>query len=320
MGIENTGDTGFDMDAAVNELGSDLGLGLEKEVTSDDIGDQEELPLETVEVAPIVDTPVIRQPPKSWSKDYHEHWSKTDPKVQEYIEKREKDFLDGLEQYKGDSQYAKQLRDILTPYKPFLQAQGVDETQAVKYLLNAQYRLSNGTVEERKSAYEQIGRDLGLVQAQAAAAVDPAVSQLQKELNGIKSTLTARQTAEYKSAQDAAAREVETFAADAAHPYFQDVIQDMVILINAGHSLTDAYEKAVWANPLTREKELARIQTESAAKLKSKAKDEADAARKAAGSNVRGQETRKAPTEPKGKFLSDESMREELKAIRDRAH
>ena len=85
-----------------------------------------------------------------------------------------------------------------------------------------------------------------------------------------------------------------------------------------GHSLKDAYEKAVWANPVTRQKEIARIQTEAAAKLKVAASKEAEAAKRASSANVRGRETRRAPTEPKGTM--DETMRDTLEKIRNRAH
>ncbi len=30
------------------------------------------------------DEPVWRKPPSSWKKEYHEYWSKADPKIQEY--------------------------------------------------------------------------------------------------------------------------------------------------------------------------------------------------------------------------------------------
>lgn len=54
--------------------------------------------------------------------------------------------------------------------------------------------------------------------------------------------------------------EITAFAADPAHPYFDEVTGDIAVLISAGHSLADAYEKAVWANPTTRQKEIARLE------------------------------------------------------------
>lgn len=49
-------------------------------------------------------------------------------------------------------------------------------------------------------------------------------------------------------------QEMEQFAADPAHPYFNDVRADMAALIGNGRAgnLKEAYDKAVWANPETR--------------------------------------------------------------------
>ena len=54
--------------------------------------------------------------------------------------------------------------------------------------------------------------------------------------------------------------EINIFAADPAHPYFDDVANDITALLRGGGAkdLADAYDKAVWANPVTRAKEQAR--------------------------------------------------------------
>lgn len=326
---DQTADSGLDMDAAVGDIASGLGIdiGIGEDKPDDDIDlDMDAAPQEEAAdddvaepdaVAPEV---TLREMPKSWAKDKAELWSKLPPDAQDYYSLREKQFLDGLEQYKGDATFAKELKEIITPYKALLASQGVNERQAVSALLNTHYRLSQGTVEDRRAAYEQFGRELGLVQPQVGQGqpVDPALKKLQDELNGVKSALTARQQAELRSLQADADREIETFAADQANVYFNEVGQDMIPLLKSGHSLKDAYEKAVWANPVTRQKELNRIQTESAAKLKEKAKTEGAAARKATNSNVRGVESRKAPTEPKGEMFAD--MSDILADIRKKSH
>ena len=203
-----------------------------------------------------------------------------------------------------------------------LDSMGVSDTDAVKYLLNAQYQLTNGTESQRKAAYERIGAELGFITQQAAeqsqTPLDPAVKQLQQELNEIRSTLTAKQQAELREAQAKANSEVEAFASDTANPYFGEVAQDMVQFINAGLSLKDAYDRAVWANPGTRAKEQARLQTEAAAKLKEKAKPEADAARRATSTNVRGAESRREPTEPLGSM--EDTMKQVLENRRRRVN
>ena len=266
-----------------------------------------------------LDTPAGRPAPKSWTKDRHELWAKLPPDAQDYYEVREKQFLDGLEQYKGEASYGKAMKDVLSPYKPILAAQGIDEAQAVQYLMNAHYKLTQGTTEQRMAAYHKLGQDLRLTgEAPSQSEVAPEIRQLQEKLSGIESSLTARQQAEANAARERAAKEVSDFASDKANPYFDDVADDIVAMIQTGHSLKDAYEKAVWANPVTRQKEIARIQTEAAAKLKVAASKEAEAAKRASSANVRGRETRRAPTEPKGTM--DETMRDTLEKIRNRAH
>lgn len=324
---EQTADSGsFDMDAAVSSIGDDLGFEVSKDEPELDPPDDapaevaQETAEEPAEAAEEAAAPVVREMPKSWSKDKAELWSKLPPDAQDYYSLREKQFLDGLEQYKGDATYAKELKDIITPYKALLAAQGVDERKAVSALLNVHYRLSQGTPEERRAAYEKMGRDMGLVQdsGQPVQPVDPALKKLQDELQSVKSALTARQQAELAQAQTVADREIESFSSDPANAYFDEVRQDMVPYVRSGMTLKDAYDKAVWANAVTRQKELNRLQTEAAQKLKETAKTEGQAARKATNSNVRAVETRKAPTEPKGKMFDD--LPDMLAAIKKRSH
>ena len=339
--LDEPSDTGFDIGSSMDKIAGDLGLkggngvlpaamadesearpldeaaASDTEDTDTDVSDDDSS--STDPEAASLDSPASRPAPKSWTKDRHEMWAKLPPEAQDYYEFREKQFLDGLEQYKGEASYGKAMKDVLSPYKPILAAQGIDEAQAVQYLMNAHYKLTQGTTEQRMAAYHKLGQDLRLTgEAPAASEVAPEIRQLQEKLSGIESSLTARQQAEANAARERAAKEVSDFASDKANPYFDEVADDIVAMIQTGHSLKDAYEKAVWANPVTRQKEIARIQTEAAAKLKVAASKEAEAAKRASSANVRGRETRRAPTEPKGTM--DESMRATLEKSRNRAH
>lgn len=270
---------------------------------------------EASDLAPPVQVP----PPKSWAKDTHEMWGKLDPKAQEYVQKREKDFLDGLETYKGDAGYAKQLREVVAPYKAMLAAQGISEVQGVQYLLNAQYRLTSGTPEERQAAWREIGKTVGLVmetEDSSAPAMDPAIKALREELNGVKSELSYGKQLAQTQARSEVDKQISAFASDPANLYFAEVEQDMLPFVKEGFTLKDAYEKAVWANPTTRAKELARIQTDAEAARTKKAREEGNTAKKATAFNVRGSESRKAPTEPKGSM--DDTIRETYAAIKAR--
>lgn len=323
MAIEETADSGFDIGAAMDTVASAMVPEPEQatEVPKSTESDVSEPISDTETPVSEPETPAVRPPPKSWAKEKHEIWSKLPPDAQDYYEQREKQMLDGLEQYKGDATYARQLKEVVTPYKAMLESMGVSETDAVKYLLNAQYQLTHGTESQRKAAYERIGAELGFITQQSvqqAAPVDPVVKQLQDKLDRIESELTAKQQAELQSARAKANSEVETFASDAANLYFNEVAQDMVPFIKQGLALKDAYDRAVWANPATRAKEQARLQTEAAQKLKEKAKPEVEAARRAASTNVRGAESRREPTEPTGSM--EETMKQTLANMRRRVN
>lgn len=315
VGGESGSEMGFDLDSSVDSISRDLKLGSEQGERTQRAPDQVQQTETTQEAEPLA-------PPKSWAADKHELWKQLPRPAQEYYNQREKQMLDGLEQYKGDAGFARQMREIVSPYRAMLQAQGISELDATKYLLNAHYRLTNGTEAERRAAYEEIGRNIGIITGQSTQngeqqQIDPVVQALRGELQQIKSTLSAEQQERAKAARAKADSEVQAFASDKTNLYFDEVSKDMVGFINQGFDLKEAYTKAVWGNPVTRAKELARIQTEAASN-KGDAK-QAEAARRATSVNTRGSEAQRTPTETRGKFLSDASMREDLRAIRNRA-
>lgn len=271
--------------------------------------------------APVV-APVARSAPKAWAKDYHEPFSKLDPKVQDYIDLREKQMLEGLDQYREHSALGKSLREVISPYKAMIAAAGIDEAKAVSYLMNAHYKMTNGTPEQRLAFYHKLGADFGLIQRQQQAQVDPKYQELETQVQKLTSSLTARERAEYESTKSRITTDVTSFAdakdekGNALHPHFDDVADDIVIYIGAGATLQEAYDKAVYANPVTRAKQIAALRTEEEAKLRGKSKQEVDAARRATSTNVRSRDTGRAPTEPLGKM--EDTMRETLKNINSR--
>lgn len=323
-------ETGFDMEAAVDSIGADLGLGNDDHVdehVEEPVDEPTESASESSEETTQEDAPtepaqpVAKAPPQSWAKEKHELWAKLPPEAQEYYEIREKQMLDGLEQYKEHAGFGKQMREVMQPYKAFLTAQGVDEPRAAQYLLNAHYKLSNGTPEEKRGYFANLAKSYGIDLAGLQAEqpqVDPHMKSLQDKVQTLESTLTQQRQAEINQQRAKVTAEIEAFASDPKHPYFDECADEIAALVQAGHPLETAYEKAVYANPVTRAKELSRLQAEKDKSLREKSKLEVETARRAASTNVRSRDTRKAPTEPKGKMFDD--MPDLLKEIRDRVH
>lgn len=316
----------FDMDGAVDTLSAELfGAGGEEGTDDEDLALAEEAPAPQAkaDAAATEETPApqAKGAPQSWKKEMHEKYAALPPDVQAYINEREEQMRAGLDKDRGDANLGRTMRDVMTPYRELLQQQGVDEPRAVQYLLNAHYKLTTDPVNTFIKMAEQYGVDLAQVAqgAPAQAEVDPAIKALQQELAGVKNHLSASQQAAVREAKERVTRDVNAFASDPAHPYFDEVADDLVVYLQAGHELDAAYEKAVWANPVTRQKEVARLQQEQEANFRAQARAEAEAARKAASNTVRNRDTRRAPTEPQGSMRDlDSSLRDSLREIKQR--
>lgn len=311
-----------------NDLANDLAADLypEKQASSkpaDDPLDDETTPIDEVKTP--ADEVIVRQPPKSWTKEMQTKYSALPPEVQDYVELREKQMSEGLEKDRGDANLGRVMRDTMTPYRAMLQSQGVDEVKAVQSLMNVHYRLTNLPMSEKTAYLKSIAAGYGIgfddpaFREAETANIDPAIKKMMDELSGIKQHLTANQQNAIQQSKERVSRDVEAFASN--HPYFDEIADDIAAMIQSGHDLDAAYEKAVWANPVTRQKELARLQTEETAKLREKAKITADASRKAAGLNVRNRDTSRTPTGPKATMRNlDSALEESMREIKSRTH
>jgi hypothetical protein len=277
----------------------------EEESTETEIPDEE---TEVVEEEAETETATVREAPKSWAKEQHEVWAKLPPEAQDYIEHREKQMLDGIEEYKEYAHYGRELNNVISPYTPMFEQAGVDIRTGVQYLLNAQYLLQVGSPQQKENELrriaQQYGVNLGAKTAEAEETLDPRLEQMQNTINQLQNAMRTSQQHALTEVQAKTQAEVNSFATDGNHPYFDEVGDEIVIQLKAGKGLQDAYDTAVYANPVTRAKEIARIQTENATKLREKKRLEAEKAIKATSSNVRTIDTTRTPTEKKGALFS----------------
>ena len=321
--VETETEPSFDMASASEQISADL---FPESSTPSEPMEKDTPAAPATPEKPVAATktiPTIRQAPKSWAKDTHELWGKLDPKAQDYIEKREKDFLDGLDQYKQGASYAKQLQDTIAPFDPIIRGQGLEPVTAIKALLSAQQRLTTGTLQERQAAYKELGQRLGFPQETAQGngqvidtPLDPRVQVLQQQFEQLNQALTAQQQTALHAAREKASQEVAAFASDPTHSLFDECADEIVKFIQAGESLQEAYDKAVWANPVTREKQRQSwFQTETE-KAKERARLDALPKKQAKGVNVHSRDTVRPPTDPLGSM--DDTLRSTLKSIKER--
>ena len=285
--------SGFDIDQASSDLAGDLFPASEREASDDaedtsadavsksaDTEQATEPPKDGASADDAAKAAIEGKPaPKTWPKEMHDHWWKTPKEVQDYWEVREKQMLDGLEQYKGDAVYGKSMRDAVTPYMALIQAQGIDAPRAVQTLLNAHYKLSVSPPSQKQQYLQYIAKQYGIDttglggEAQGQQAADPRYQQLQDKIHNLERVIQSGSEQQINVERTRISQEVNTFASDPAHPYFDEVADEIILMLKAGLPLQDAYDRAVWANPVTRAKETPRIQTESKADVRKKARE-----------------------------------------------
>lgn len=313
----------FDMEAGVQSVVD--GLGFEQDIpeapelseTPEPIAAGTPVVAPVAAVTPTPDVP----PPQSWAKDKHDLWKTLPPEAREQIQHREKQMLEGLGQYREHFDFGKAMKEAAAPFQPMMAQYGLDAPKAFATLLAAHQRLTSGTFEQRAAEYHRLGQAMGFIQQPG---VDPAMREVMERQSRIEGELVRHQREQYEAHKQKISSEVLAFSeakdeqGNPKHPYFDEVAEDIVLFINNGASLEDAYQRAVRANPVTFEKEAARIREETEKTLKAKSKQEAEAAKKASSTNVRSRDTKRSPTETLGKM--EDTMKETLGAIRSRTH
>lgn len=253
--------------------------------------------------------------PRTWRKEASEKWSALPPEVQREVLKREEDIFRGLESYKADAQVGKSVQHIIQPYLPILQAAGLDPLQQIDGLMRAHHALATGTPEQKQAVFQRLAQEYQVSLGGETPYVDPQVAALQSQLREVQSRLMGRERQEAEAARTTLQREIDSFAADPSHPHFDEVANDIATLLKSGaaKTLAEAYDKAIWLNPVTRGKEQARLAAQESAAAEARAQ----AARKAASANVRSKAKSAGATAPLGSI--DDTLAATLSAIQSRA-
>lgn len=313
----------LDIAGAVDSIGDSLGFGKAVE------GEAKTAVTEPVaEAKPAeVTEPVVAATaaPKTWKPEEAATWASIPKVAQDAIARREEDMFRGLEQYKGAANFGNTVQKTLEPYMPMLKAQGIDPVSNIKSLMDMHYYIATGDAATKLAMLQQIERDykitrtdLGAVQENASYA-DPEVSALRAELQQLKSGQASLQEARQQETQAKVQSEVDAFVADPANVYFQEVGEEVARLLGMDKqlSLAKAYETAVWANPVTRAKEIARQDVEKQAKAAGEAKKKLADVQRATAGNLRIQPKAGAATLPLGTM--EDTMQETLRSIKSRS-
>lgn len=213
---------------------------------------------------PASPAPPLKALPKSWKKDMEPHWARLPPEVHDYIYNREADVMRGIQLYQQGHQAWQQT---VSPFAEILkQHPGVNAVQLFQNLGHNHLALLQAEgpakIELAKKLLSGYGIDLASLSGEAASQPDATMKELlalRQELYSLKNGFTQTQQSAFQAAVDEEGKRVAQFMSDPKNPYAEEVAPDMLRYIQTGvaSDLTDAYEKAVWANPQIRAKLIA---------------------------------------------------------------
>jgi hypothetical protein len=250
--------------------------------------------------------------PQSWSGPMKERWKELAPDFQAEILRRENDTHKMVTSHDGELRLGREMKDVISPYMPIIQAEGGNPAQAVQGLLNTAYLLRTGTPERKVQLLQEIARTydipMGGVQQQSpndyVQRLESKIQQLEQQVN--PETVKSLLQGEMENVRIQS--EINAFAANTANKHFESVKAAMAPLLASGQAkdLQEAYDMACWASPSIRSTMLNSYKENDAAKRK-----EEMAAKKNASVSITG-----SPSLNSGnaKPPPERSIREELQA------
>jgi hypothetical protein len=215
-------------------------------------------------------TGAIRIPP-SLPAAVKAKWSDLEPEVQQAFAKLEDTVQTAKAEWGRKGERLNRYDEILGPHLDRWRLAGLDEFSGVQSLLAAQQLLDRNPVEgiiqiARSYGYtpQHLVQAFGLPQTSAPqpgaeghtaptaqpdlqAALRPLVEPLMSEVQTLKQHLEGERST-------AAQRTVEEFASRPENKYFENVREDVAILLETGRARTlqEAYDHACWLNPEVR--------------------------------------------------------------------
>ena len=249
-------------------------------------------------------------PPNSWAKEAKAEWDKLPPKLQETIAQRE---ADSHKQISTLGQFAKAMEPIhntLSEHADRIRASGKDVATYMADVMRADQALARDPVGFIKTVAEHFKIDTNALfdpfapapdaqSQQVTAQLNAAwaeIEQLKRQLGDTRHRVEGREAQELQARQSAYEAEVEAFSSD--KPDFQELAEDIQFNIaqlkrsnptlGTKELLQQAYERARWANPATRDKLIAAQQAEAEKKRIEAAKQAAATAKRSASINVNG--------------------------------
>lgn len=270
MNMNEENDTsldGMDTAAYAAEIAGDLGFGAdsgEKAPVDEPADPDPAASPQNAADGPSPGTAAFDAMPKAWKKEMEAHWARLDPEVRKYVNSREADVSRGIQMYQqGHSAWNR----LFSPYQQIFAAHpNIDPVQLLQGVMNQHIQMAQGTPEQKRNLAAQMLKSYGLEFPTQAPQVDPGdITQhpqfqaMQKRVDQMESIWASAQNAAQQQAYTKSLSEVEAFGSDPKNPHWNDVVEDVLLLLKKGaaSTLPEAYDIACLRNPAVKAKILA---------------------------------------------------------------
>lgn len=264
--------------------------------------------------------------PAHWPAAARELFAKQSPEVRTFLLDRHKameaDYTKKMQELGPTRRLSETLDELFKPHDEYLRQAGMTREQAIRELVGWKERLDKDAAGALRYLAQISGVDLKKLVEGGGAAAPLSQDDVQKAVDSRLAEERKREASERaQREQEARLAEVTKFAEEVdaqgnrLRPHFDEVAREVGAIIHASKqdgrptvTLQEAYDRAVFANPTTREKVLAAKDAERRRKEDEDRKQKAEAARKASAADVSGQGAAAVAAASKG------SVREDLEA------
>jgi hypothetical protein len=212
--------------------------------------------------------------PQSWSPAMREKFAELPEEVRAEILKRESDVGKLAREGAQARQVAETFVSAIKPYEDVINEAGVSPVQAIQETFEMAKVLRKGSPRQKAEVLAQLTElydidvgELDTVLAERLSAPKPSKTEraLLEKLNALEQKLTPSAAPVVQNQATDINKQVEEFAKDPKHEFFNDVAADMQTLLQMGKAtdLQDAYDKAIRMND-----EVQKVLTERKAKDK----------------------------------------------------
>lgn len=209
-------------------------------------------------------TPSLKAP-ASWRPAARDKWASLPPEIQAEANRVDAEVRRTMQESAGSRRFEQEFRQATQPYEQIFRESGLDPIRATQNLLQTVHTLRSGDIGTVANVLASMAGTFGgrfgreqFIQALDDALTKPQAAQphaQQQQMSPAAIAAQVRQELERDWTTKHAERELETFLADSAHEFAEDVLPDMMGIISAARqrgvemSYKEAYGRAVYADP-----------------------------------------------------------------------